>query len=121
MRISDWSSDVCSSDLLHHPRDLAMSLGAAPDMALAPHRMLAQLMNRVVIVAGDLVGQRQCGGIEDPGLGAEELEQARGFLKAEPRKGPPEQRSVEQQYARRGRARPQATGGTHSAQGEVQE
>src|SRR3546814_8977440 len=101
MRISDWSSDVCSSDLLHHPRDLAMSLGAAPDMALAPHRMLAQLMNRVVIVAGDLVGQRQCGGIEDTGLGAEELEQARGFLNAETRNGPLAQRSVEQQYARR--------------------
>ena len=72
--------------------------------------MLAQLMHRVVIVAGDLVGQRQGGGIEDPGLGAEELEQARGFLDAEPRKGPLAQRSVEQQYARRRIARPQAQG-----------
>src|SRR3546814_9600544 len=94
MRISDWSSDVCSSDLqcvdaverlrsrrhLHHreraalcraqtfvgeremidlrfhdPGNLAVPLGAAPDLAFRPERMLAQFFDRRMIVVGDQV------------------------------------------------------------------
>src|SRR3546814_18027996 len=117
MRISDWSSDVCSSDLLsiglrdarlvgdgdhshpaaenaqrvdaierlrscrdlHHGKraslrrakpligerqmvdlrlhdagDLAMTLGAAPDLAFGPKRMLAQFFDRRMIVRSDV-------------------------------------------------------------------
>src|SRR3546814_2535254 len=37
MRISDWSSDVCSSDLPHH---LAVAGGAAPGGRVDPHHGL---------------------------------------------------------------------------------
>jgi hypothetical protein len=57
-------------------------------------------MDRWMVVAGDLVGQWQIGRIEDPRLGAEQLEQPRRLLDREPRKGVRAQRAVEQQDAR---------------------
>ena len=42
--------------------DLAMPLGAAPDLCLGPQGMLAQLVDRRVVVILDLVGQRQVDG-----------------------------------------------------------
>src|SRR3546814_4339135 len=93
MRISDWSSDVCYSDLerqmvhlrLHDPGDLSVPLGAAPDLAFRPERMLAQFFDRRMIVVGDQVGKRKVGRIEDARFAAEQLEQARGLLDDEPR------------------------------------
>src|SRR3546814_8935709 len=43
MRISDWSSDVCSSDLLHHLAEMrcADRLALADEAAAHVHRMLA--------------------------------------------------------------------------------
>jgi len=54
-----------------------------------------------MIVAGDLIGQRQRGGIEDARFAAEELQQAGRFLDAEAGIGPFPQRAVQQQDARR--------------------
>src|SRR3546814_8966896 len=49
MRISDWSSDVCSSDLIDHPAN-------AVDQADVEEAELAAALDRVV-----LVGQRATG------------------------------------------------------------
>src|SRR3546814_2625415 len=63
--------------------------------------MLAQFVNRRMIVVLDLIGHGQIGGIEDPRLAAEELEQARGLFNHEPRIGSFAQGAIEQQDARR--------------------
>src|SRR3546814_7919364 len=68
MRISDWSSDVCSSDLLQHLRHHAAGAHQAPDMldrldAAELHeagagdgvdRLTCRLGNQVQLVAGHL-------------------------------------------------------------------
>src|SRR3546814_16517671 len=44
MRISDWSSDVCSSDLLREPVRFAGAMASMPDAAvveISPHPILA--------------------------------------------------------------------------------
>src|SRR3546814_13562145 len=65
---------------LHDAGDLAMTLGAAPDLAFGPERMLAQFFDRRMIVIGDQVGEREVRRIEDARLAAEQLEQACGLL-----------------------------------------
>ena len=42
--------------------------------------MLAQFLDRRMIVIGHLIGQRQVGGIENACLAPEELEQARSLF-----------------------------------------
>src|SRR3546814_3333315 len=54
-----------------------------------------------MIVVLDLIGHGQIGGIEDPRLAAEELEQARGLFNHEPRIGAFAHGAIEQQDARR--------------------
>ena len=63
-----------------------------------------------MIVAGDLVGKGQVGGVEDPGFGAEIAQQARGLLDGEPRERAGAQRAVQQQDARRMRPRGENAG-----------
>src|SRR3546814_14548958 len=42
MRISDWSSDVCSSDLEHHARHLRQPLGRRHGARMVDRRQVAQ-------------------------------------------------------------------------------
>src|SRR3546814_5765975 len=49
---------------LHDAGDLAMAFGTAPDLAFGPDGMLPQLLDRRMIVVGDLVGQGKVGGVE---------------------------------------------------------
>src|SRR3546814_11251668 len=144
VRISDWSSYVCSSDLaaenaqrvdaierlrscrdLHHGKraslrrakpligerqmvdlrlhdagDLAMTLGAAPDLAFGPERMLAQFFDRRMIVIGDQVGEREVRRIEAARLAAEQLEPACGLLDHEHRNRATPQCSINQETTR---------------------
>ena len=69
---------------LHDSGDLAMTLGAAPDMTFGPERMLAKFLDRRMIVIGDQVGEREVRRIEDARLAAEQLEQSRGLFDDEP-------------------------------------
>src|SRR3546814_20886983 len=92
---------------LHDAGDLAMTLGAAPDLAFGPERMLAQFFDRRMIVIGDQVGEREVRRIEDARLAAEQLEQACGLLDPEPRKRALAQCSIEQEDTRRRVARTQ--------------
>ena len=63
--------------------------------------MLAQFVNRRMIIVLDLIGHRKICGIEYPRLAAEELEQARGLFNHEPGIGSFTQGAVKQQNARR--------------------
>src|SRR3546814_8164353 len=96
---------------LHDPGDLAVTLGAAPDLAFGPERMLTQFLDRGMIVVGDLVGQGKVGGVEDARLASEELEETRGFLDDEPRKRALTQAAVKQQDAGGGIERAKAEAG----------
>ena len=62
--------------------------------------MFAQFMHRRMIIAAHLVGERQIGRIKDAGLGAEQLQQARGLLCRQARKGALAQRPIEKQDSR---------------------
>src|SRR3546814_1849140 len=107
MRISDWSSDVCSSDLdlvLEHAGDVAVPLGGDPDLALGPLRPLAQLPHFRVVPA-DAVQHGQVAWVEHPGLGAEVLQDALCFQRQLAAVGLRPQRAVQQQDAGRVRAR----------------
>src|SRR3546814_13762481 len=59
MRISDWSSDVCSSDLLGHLRiaQVRVELGA-DEVVVVPQRGLA-LLGAPLVVAEDHHGDRR--------------------------------------------------------------
>ncbi|KAK0342308.1 hypothetical protein LTR94_022769 [Friedmanniomyces endolithicus] len=92
---------------LHDPRDLAVPLRAAPDHGLGPHGVFAQFVDGGMVVAGDLIGQGQVGGVEDAGLAPHPPQQPRRLLHAQAREGPFAQRAVQQQHARRRLARPQ--------------
>ena len=105
---------------LHQPGDLAVALGAAPDHALGPDRVLAQLVDRRMVVAGDLVGKRQVRGVEDPHLGAEVAQEPRGLLGGEPRVGALPERAVEQQDARRVVVRAEAEAGPAQREARVE-
>ena len=59
---------------LHDAGDLAVALRTAPDLPLRPHRQLAQLMHRGVVVAPDLVRERQVGRVEDTRFSPEEAQ-----------------------------------------------
>ncbi len=72
-----------------------MSLGAAPDHAFGPQRMLPQLMDGGMIVALHLIGQRQVAWIKYPHLGAEQDQQPSRFLGREPAERAFAQRPVE--------------------------
>src|SRR3546814_4802810 len=61
MRISDWSSDVCSSDLVHH---LLLVLEQQPV------ELVGQQVDRRVHVDGAGVGMEDLAGEVDRGLGA---------------------------------------------------
>src|SRR3546814_5009007 len=61
MRISDWSSDVCSSDLAAVVGDQQESAGIALQKAFQPERGFE------VEVVGRLVEQQQVGGLEQEG------------------------------------------------------
>src|SRR3546814_6733048 len=60
---------------LHDAGDLAVALGAAPDVTFGPERMLPQFLDRRMIVIGDEVGKRKVGRVEDARFAAEKLEQ----------------------------------------------
>src|SRR5205809_2200529 len=83
----------------HQTSDLAVAFGAAPYMAFRPYRQVAQLVDRGMIVAGDLVGQREIGRIEYARLGAKEPQQTRSFFGGQPGKGSVAERAIEQQDA----------------------
>src|SRR3546814_7566055 len=57
MRISDWSSDVCSSDLVGQPEGLADLFGRPPFLLHEPGEGLP-LGNLVGIEPGDIIDQR---------------------------------------------------------------
>src|SRR3546814_12113866 len=47
MRISDWSSDVCSSDLIGHGREVPLLLGLSwKSLGNGPHRRLTVAVSR---------------------------------------------------------------------------
>src|SRR3546814_20215435 len=67
MRISDWSSDVCSSDLLHRllepvARDIALHFGNHVVNALADRLLVGILAQTIDRIAHD---QRRFGRVED--------------------------------------------------------
>src|SRR3546814_3196581 len=49
MRISDWSSDVCSSDRLRHPRRIVL-FDSPPALAASPAAVLATHVGQVMMV-----------------------------------------------------------------------
>ena len=59
--------------------------------------MLAQFVDGGMVIAADLIGQRQVRRIEDARLRPKQLEQTRRFLDREPRIGALAQRTVEKQ------------------------
>ena len=63
--------------------------------------MFAKLMNGGMVVAWNLIGERQIRRVENARIGAEQLKQPRGFLDNEARIGSLSQGAVEQQNARR--------------------
>src|SRR3546814_12143043 len=74
MRISDWSSDVCSSDLWRRVRRRRGALGG-PDVALLPERLQVPEPPRRALRRG-----RVARGIDDPGL-AGQLRGPRALLR----------------------------------------
>jgi hypothetical protein len=86
---------------LHQAADLAMALGRAPHHALGPDGVLAQLVDRGVVVVGHLIGERELARVEDPRLRAEEAQKARRFLDGEPGERADTQGTIEQQDPRR--------------------
>src|SRR3546814_10323013 len=80
MRISDWSSDVCSSDLLdHHARAIAIRrlddaiLDALEQAGLVEQRHDA-LARREPVEADQVGGDEAVGGLRDLGRGIEHVE-----------------------------------------------
>src|SRR3546814_18209739 len=60
MRISDWSSDVCSSDLVDHGFVSALAGGVVVDLHLArrlAEKLEVDLVMRVAVEAGARVGE----------------------------------------------------------------
>ena len=94
--------------------------GLHQTMPLGPERVLAQLVDRRMVVAGDLVGKRQVRGVEDAHLGAEVAQEPRGLLGGEPRVGALPQRAVEQQDARRVVVRAEAEPGPARREARVE-
>src|SRR3546814_9071113 len=64
MRISDWSSDVCSSDLRLDPRLAGDGGQIGPDIAVGDSRQLIQI---------DIFGQRHRAGVNAQNLAASGL------------------------------------------------
>src|SRR3546814_8269903 len=64
MRISDWSSDVCSSDLLGHEAEVAQRAGV-------DHRLEVGALHRIEFPGGRLVDE-----IEQPGEAVAQIEAA---------------------------------------------
>src|SRR3546814_13257001 len=63
MRISDWSSDVCSSDLLHKPDRFAIALG------LAHAEIVLQAAGRIVAL---FMANHHDAALTQPGEAAED-------------------------------------------------
>src|SRR3546814_14004544 len=83
MRISDWSSDVCSSDLLQDLRQAQMGRafergpGQAPFRVAQPHRARRAVLDREQPYAGDR-GERDDRQVdEEEGAEAERSEERR--------------------------------------------
>src|SRR3546814_6359640 len=94
LRISDWSSDVCSSDLYYTTRD---PLGAAGDFTTAPE--VSQMFGELIgLWCADLWPRM---GGPDP-VRLVELGPGRGTLMADARS---EERSVGKACVRKGRSR----------------
>src|SRR3546814_6515776 len=63
MRISDWSSDVCSSDLLEESRHRSrLAVIGAADLRLRHSRILAELLREEGAVGLQRLRHRRCGG-----------------------------------------------------------
>src|SRR3546814_7143802 len=70
MRISDWSSDVCSSDLDGMQQVMAFDLSAdrrvLQQVAVAPDAIAAEIrVMRGLDAFAELAAQRQCGPVSD--------------------------------------------------------
>ena len=105
---------------LHQAGDLAMPFRTAPDHALRPEGVLAQLAHRRVVVVAGRARQGQVGGVEDAGLASHPLQQTGRLLDAEPRIRPLAQRAVQEKDPRRRVGRAQSTGGVGGQIGRVQ-
>src|SRR3546814_20765932 len=55
MRISDWSSDVCSSDL-----NLHLDMARGQDIFLDQHMVVAERRRRLALARGERVGEIRC-------------------------------------------------------------
>src|SRR3546814_14665813 len=63
MRISDWSSDVCSSDLPPRIEIILVDIEPGATVAVADHARLARLRRRGPAQPGPAVGAVHAGGI----------------------------------------------------------
>ncbi|MNC55267.1 hypothetical protein D3C75_1047880 [compost metagenome] len=75
-----------------------MPFRRTPDLAFRPLHQLTQFLD-LGVGDGRIVGQRQTGGIEDARLGAEVLQQARGFFDQQAAERALAGRAVQQQDA----------------------
>src|SRR3546814_13235721 len=114
MRISDWSSDVCSSDLLAFPLALASML-AAPALAdvkdgvdawQAGNYQAAVAEWRPLAIAGDADAQFNLGQAYKPGRGVPtDLTQAEAWYRRAAKQGPlqaEDNRTEERRVGKRG-------------------